>query len=672
MAEHVYDTLVLGAGPTGLAAAWRLARAGIDVAVVDAGPEAGGLCRTLRWGELRYDIGGHRLHTSYPDVAAMVDEVAGDELIQVARKSRIHLGGRRFLHFPPTVGDTLRNAPVVGFRAALHSARCALVGVDPEPPPELRSYLERQFGGALYRLVFEEYTARVWGLRPEQISPDWGAARVGGLSLGGLLRQALGLGQGGARSVETFLYPREGYGRIMLRLAEDIEAHGGAVRCGHAVVAIKTPAEGPLAVRCDTAEGPVTLRARRVLSTMPVAPMAELLQPALSAEALSACRALRYRALVLVVLDLEGDAPISDDTWLYFPHASTPFCRLHEPTNWSRALAPSGRSHVVVEYFCDAGDGTWDTDDATLADQVVQGLATAGLLDPARLRDQQVLRFSRAYPIYDAAYARTLSRAEAELDGRRGLLRAGRAGSFLYLSSDECMRHGLVAAERLLTAAPEGHPAAIGAELVLVQAAGVQAEPGAVHLLARALERRAADVACGVAVAIDGDALLLRTDQLLASERLPWSGLCLVRRSAWLAAGGQGVDPASPAAATVLQRVAADPRRVLVREPRAGARLEAAWWATLPRGAERWSLLGTEPPLARRRVASASLWATLAGGALSFSACEGATTSLPTLAVLLGVAATWLLASLPDWFTVLRAGRPAAAAAVLGRALRWG
>lgn len=673
MRARPHDTLVIGAGPTGLAAAWRLARAGHDVVVVDAGPEPGGLCRTLTWGDLRFDIGGHRFHTSFPDVEAMVLEVAGDELLEVARKSRIHLGGQRFLGFPPTVGDTLAKVPGVGIRAGLHAAWSAFAGVDPEPPGDLREYLRRQFGDALYGLVFEEYTARVWGLRPEQISPDWGAARVGGLSLSGLLRQALGVGRSGARSVETFRYPADGYGRIFLRQAEDIEQRGGQVRCGHRVVGIETPDAGPVIVRCSTPDGGVVLHARRVLSTMPLAPMAQLLDPPLSPDARGATDALRYRALALVVLDLDGDDPISDDTWLYFPHASTPFCRLHEPTNWSQALAPPGRSHVVVEYFCDVGDDLWQAPDDALSAQVVDGLAAAGLLEPARVRAHQVLRFARAYPIYDGAYADTLARVEEELDARPGLLRAGRSGAFLYLSSDECMRHGLVAAERILAEGSVQQPGRIGEDLVLVCATSVEARPEAVALLARALDRRAADVASGTLAPTDGRALLVRTDQLLAPERLAWPGLALVRRHAWLAAGGDGIDPCSPAAADVLARISADPSRVLVREPRAQAQPREGWWSSLPPGGRRWPALGTGRPHLRRRLASTALWAGLTGGGLAAAACTGPAASWggPTGLLILSAAA-WVLASLPDLMTLLRTRRVGDLAAVLGRALRWG
>ena len=55
----------------------------------------------------------------------------------------------------------------------------------------LEDFYINRFGVPLYRMFFEDYTEKLWGIHPSSIAPDWGAQRVKGLSLLGVIKNCL-------------------------------------------------------------------------------------------------------------------------------------------------------------------------------------------------------------------------------------------------------------------------------------------------------------------------------------------------------------------------------------------------------------------------------------------------------------------------------------------------
>lgn len=103
---------VLGAGPAGLAAAWRAAAAGHDVVVLERAPVVGGMAASFEVAGLRVDHGSHRLHPSVdPRILAELDRLLGPGGLQRReRRGRIRLAGR-WVAFPLRAGDLARHLP---------------------------------------------------------------------------------------------------------------------------------------------------------------------------------------------------------------------------------------------------------------------------------------------------------------------------------------------------------------------------------------------------------------------------------------------------------------------------------------------------------------------------------------------------------------------------------
>jgi protoporphyrinogen oxidase len=443
--------LVLGAGFAGLAAARALAAAGRETLVLEAGPVVGGLSRTETFGEFRFDLGGHRFFTHDEEIAGLVGALMGDELIDVPRSSKILLRGR-YVDYPLRPLNAL---------AALGPATSARVLADwaaeqlrslagARPDVSLEDWVVHRFGRTLFTIYFKEYSEKVWGLPCERISVGWVARRIEGLSLGKAMRDAFASGgrQAVASLVDRFAYPRLGIGRIGERLSEEI-APRGRVLCGARVTRVRHESGRVREVTAATAAGERSFPAEAVVSTIPLPALARLLDPAPAPGVLRAADELGFRDLILAAVAV--DRPfVTDQSWIYVPDRSLPFGRLHEPKNWSGAMAPPERSLVVAEHFCFRGDPMWESTDERLADLTIDGLERLGYLERRRVIGTRIVRVPAAYPLFEVGYERRAAAVRDGLDGIGNLLVAGRSGCFAYQNMDHALRSGIDAARRLL------------------------------------------------------------------------------------------------------------------------------------------------------------------------------------------------------------------------------
>jgi protoporphyrinogen oxidase len=184
------------------------------------------------------------------------------------------------------------------------------------------------------------------------------------------------------------------------------------------------------------------------VSTIPLPELVARLEPRPPAAVLAAARVLRYRDLVVAALCLRR-ARVSDQTWIYLPERAVPFGRLHEPANWSGEMAPPGRTSLVAEYFCFAGDEVWEAHDQRLLETTAAHLERLGLIRPGEVLGGRVVRAPQAYPIPQAGQAEALALVRGYLAGLTNLRVIGRTGGFAYLNMDAVLRQGLDVAREL-------------------------------------------------------------------------------------------------------------------------------------------------------------------------------------------------------------------------------
>lgn len=447
--DKTHDFVILGGGLAGLTFALEATRLGRKVVVLEQERQVGGLARTLCHGDFRFDIGGHRFHSRWPEVKQWVTELLGGDTCDVRRRSRIRLDGTYIdypLRFPNALAafSPLQAMTIFGsyLRAALFSRRS-------RPAASFEDWIVRRFGRKLFDIYFRPYTEKVWGSPCDRISATWASQRIRLPSLKSTVvdsvRRRLG-----TRSplVSRFSYPTLGIGAMSERMAEVIASTGrGVVGVGSRVVEVSPNGSGwRVAFRRDGG-GDERVEGAQVVSTLPLTDLMAML-PHPKQEARRLTTGLGYRGLLCVFLAVEGSR-ISEDTWTYFPDTGVLLGRTHEPANWSPRMAPAGSTSLCVEVFCSEGDETWRRPDGELIEHVLADLGRLRFLDRGRVKQAWVLRAPHAYPVYEVGYEEHLARANAALDRWPTLHRLGRTGSFQYLNMDAVIRDGLQLARTL-------------------------------------------------------------------------------------------------------------------------------------------------------------------------------------------------------------------------------
>ena len=441
---------IIGAGPAGLTAAYQLARRGVDVTVLEADDQVGGISRTVVRDGYRFDMGGHRFFTKIPDVEALWDEWLGDGMIRVPRLSRIHYRGR-FFDYPLKAGNALRGLGV--FRAVRMVLSYAWARLFPSKEEEtFEQWVTNRFGRALYETFFKTYTEKVWGMPCAEIRAEWAAQRIQNLSLGKAILGALPLQR---RSddikslIEEFRYPRLGPGQMWEVVARRVEELGGRILLGHRAVGFRRSGARVAAVEADGPGGRVTLEADHVISTMPLRALVRAFGDEAPETARRGGEGLRYRDFLVVALILD-DEPLFPDNWVYVHSPEVNVGRIQNFNNWSRAMVPEeGRTCLGMEYFCFEGDGLWTSSDGALVERATRELRRLGLDGGAAVVRGHVVRMPKAYPVYDEAYREHLVAVRGFVDDLENLQVAGRNGMHKYNNQDHSMLTAMLAVENI-------------------------------------------------------------------------------------------------------------------------------------------------------------------------------------------------------------------------------
>ncbi len=456
--DVVVDVAIIGAGPAGLTAGYLLSKAGKSVAIVEKDARyVGGISRTVEHEGYRFDIGGHRFFSKSQQVVDLWNEILPDDFIQRPRMSRIYYEGK-FYSYP------LRAFEALGNLGVLRSAACMASYVWSKlfPVKEVKSFEDwtcNQFGRRLYSIFFKTYTEKVWGMPCNEMSADWAAQRIKGLSLWGAvsdgLKRSLGLnrkpndGQAVKTLLETFRYPRLGPGMMWEAARDRIEARGGKVIMGHALEQLASEGEGGWRLTASGPDGELVIRAGHAISSAPMRELAARLHP-LPESTIEASQ-LKYRDFLTVALMIRSD-DLFPDNWIYIHDSKVKVGRVQNFRSWSPEMVPDADVACVgLEYFCFEGDGLWSMADADLVELAKREMDILGLVSPGKVIGGAVVRQEKAYPVYDETYARNVAAMRGELETRHPTLHlVGRNGMHRYNNQDHAMMTAMLTVENIL------------------------------------------------------------------------------------------------------------------------------------------------------------------------------------------------------------------------------
>jgi protoporphyrinogen oxidase len=460
---HV-ETLIIGAGPAGLTTAYELTKAGRSVAMVERDTfYVGGISRTVNYKGYRFDIGGHRFFSKSAEVEAWWTEIMGDEMLQRPRSSRIYYNSKLF-DYPLRAGDALSKlGPVEALRCVLSYGWAQL-----RPYKNVVSFEQwvvNNFGRRLFQIFFKTYTEKVWGMDCNDISADWAAQRIKGLNLYQAIIQSFGLGKPKGHDdviktlINSFRYPRLGPGQMWERTRDKIVAQGGKVMMGSTVTTISQHhGTGQWVAIVTDAHGKETkVTADHVVSTAAINELVKMLGADNDAAVAAASKGLRYRDFLIIGLITRGKESF-DDNWIYIHDPSVKVGRIQNFKSWSPDMVPDPDTACYgMEYFCNAGDDTWDMADADLIARAKFEIGKLGLANPDDIVDASVVRQPKAYPVYDDTYKINVDTiTEGLAEQFKNLHLAGRNGMHKYNNQDHAMMTGILTAKNII-AGTEAH-----------------------------------------------------------------------------------------------------------------------------------------------------------------------------------------------------------------------
>lgn len=456
--------VVLGGGPAGVGAAYRLRTLDrADVTVIERSDGVGGNAGSFEHRGHRLDFGSHRLHpTCDREILDDIRRLLGDDLLDRPRHGRIRLRGR-WIHFPLRPLDLLlRLDRRFALGAAVDAVRTRF-SAESDGDETFASVLEANLGPTICRDFYFPYARKIWGEDPDALSAEQARRRVSAGSFGTLLRKVLRQVPG-VRSGMTgrFYYPREGYGQISEALADEARRLGADIRLGWTASGLVPPSDAgaPWTVRIEADGRTETLEADQVWSTIPITVLARIVEGEVPARVVEAARSLRFRAMVLVYLELETDRFTGFDAH-YFPGTDVRISRLSEPKVYADRTEPRGRTVLCAELPCSKEDDVWGMGDEELGERVAEDLERAELPLAARRLAVWTRRLPQAYPIYLQGYGEAFGVLDAWAGSLPRLLSFGRQGLFAHDNTHHALYMAYAAVDSLT---PEGYDAGRWAE----------------------------------------------------------------------------------------------------------------------------------------------------------------------------------------------------------------
>jgi protoporphyrinogen oxidase len=501
--------IIIGAGPAGLTAAYELLkRTDIKPIILEKSGDIGGISKTINYKGNRMDIGGHRFfsksdrvmkwwlnimplektnedeitikyqnktHAIYNGSNKETDAPVDPGRVMLIRKrlSRIYFL-RKFFNYPIQLSiDTLRK---LGFIRTIRILLSYLLAqfIPRKPEKSLEDFLINRFGSQLYLLFFKDYTEKVWGVPCHEISAEWGAQRIKGVSISKAIQHAAQMmvrkkntGDVSQKDTETslieqFFYPALGPGQLWEEVARKIEILGGTIIMHQDVNEIRVKDNkitGVVTTNSETGET-TEYKGEYFFSTMPVQELIAGMNGSVPNDVKKVAEGLQYRDFITVGVLLEKlcttDLKTGEkknlnlkDTWIYIQEKDVKVGRLQLFNNWSPYMVNKpGNVWIGMEYFCNKGDGFWELSDEEIQRTAIAELEKMGLAQVQDVLDSTVHKIEKTYPAYFGTY-NEFDKIKDFVDQYENLFLVGRNGMHKYNNSDHSMLTAMTAVDNI-------------------------------------------------------------------------------------------------------------------------------------------------------------------------------------------------------------------------------
>jgi protoporphyrinogen oxidase len=442
---HDARIVIIGAGPTGLAAGYRLRELGFtNFTMLEARDKVGGLASSEKSPNgFTYDIGGHVLFSHYQYFDDLFDKLMGDEYQELMREAWVWMCDR-FLPYP--FQNNIRHLP----REVVLECLLGLIDAQREPLDRARignfaELIEKQFGHGIARHFMMPYNFKVWAYPPSTMNKEWIGERVSTPPIERVLGNViLDRDDAGWGPNNTFKYPRYGgTGGLFERMQPYVQDQ----------LRLSTPVRG---VDCDARvvllNDGSTLPYDILLNTTPLDMLVEHMHGEVPDAIRDQAAQLRHSGSFIVGVGVQQPAP-STKCWMYFPEDNCPFYRVTYLSNYSPDVVPDAtRQYSLLAEI--SVSPCKPVDRQRVVEDTVRGMINTQLLterDQDDIVDTFLMEREYTYPTpsleRDGALATVLPWLES-----RGIYSRGRFGAWRYEvgNMDHSVAQGVEWANRVL------------------------------------------------------------------------------------------------------------------------------------------------------------------------------------------------------------------------------
>jgi protoporphyrinogen oxidase len=447
--------VVLGAGPAGMSAAWRLSELGHQVVVLERDGAVGGMGKTIALGPYAVDYGPHTFHIRETDESRAIHEAIrpffGNEPLVLTRGTRVLLRGKEYV-YPLEMLQVLTGVSPLLAARIIFDYLIATLKSTLAPAKQEHSFEEwgvRNLGRTLYDLCFGIYSERVWGVPTSQISSKQ-AQRVAKLNLKNVILRTLGIKADPATYFTKYMYPRAGISVLFENMRCAVQQKGNCVMLSSPVVRLERDGDriARVVFARDGREDAVSCRG--VLSTLPLPQLVSMIVPALPSAVASRASKLRYRSLKLIYIGLKRPQ-LTDYHWVYLLDPQYRVNRMSEQKNVSKEMVPEDRTVLCIELSCWRDEPVWNASAEEVYRIALADLLKMGYgLTEADVSDYYVAEIPTAYPVYELDFEQQLIPVLEGVHAITNLHTLGRHGLFLNNSMDDNVLLGMKVASQVV------------------------------------------------------------------------------------------------------------------------------------------------------------------------------------------------------------------------------
>ena len=446
---------VLGAGPAGITAAWRLSELGYPVTVFERDDAVGGMGRTIDVaGGYLVDFGPHTFHVRETDESrAVIDAIRpffGEDPLVLTRGTRVLLRGKEYI-YPLELLQVLTGvSPLLSARIVFDYAMATLKTTF-SPPRKEDSFEEwgvRNLGRTLYDLCFGIYSARVWGLPTGQISSKQ-AQRVAKLNLKNIILRVLGVKADPATYFTKYMYPRKGISLLFEGMADVVRQRGSCIRLNSPVTRLERDGDAVRRVIYTSDGVEQSFDCDLVLSTLPLPSLVNMMTPALPKAVVEHAAKLRYRSLKLIYIVLRRDR-MTDYHWVYLLDEQFRVNRVSEQKNVSPDMVRKDRTVLCIELSLWRDEPLWQASDEEIYRLALNDVMKMGYdVTESEVEAYHVTDIPTAYPVYELNFEEHLIPVLEGVHAVPNLMTLGRHGLFLNNSMDDNVLLGMKIADHI-------------------------------------------------------------------------------------------------------------------------------------------------------------------------------------------------------------------------------